>query len=50
MMTMPQDSRRMCGIGLSVTCPFSAAVESPPHFATSACEASWQVVEKRKTM
>jgi hypothetical protein len=25
-------------------------VASPPDFATSACDASWHVVEKRKTM
>ena len=40
----------MCGIGLSVTWPPSAAVVSPPSLATSACAASWHVVEKRKTM
>ena len=27
-----------------------AAVVSPPSLATSACAASWHVVEKRKTM
>src|ERR1700688_621945 len=48
--TIPNGERRICGIGLSVTCPPSAAVVSPPSFATSACAASWHVVEKRKTM
>src|ERR1700747_1820353 len=46
---MPQGERRIWGIGLRETCPPSAAVMSPPHFATSACAASWHVVEKRKT-
>src|ERR1700746_728158 len=35
----------MCGTGLSVTC--RAAVSSPPTLATSACEASWHVVENK---
>src|SRR5580700_10524712 len=47
--TMPKGERRICGIGLSVTCPPSAAVVSPPSLATSACAASWHVVEKRNT-
>src|SRR5215470_5126034 len=47
--TMPQGSRWMCGTGLSVTCPPSEAVWSPPIFAARACAASWHVVEKRKT-
>src|SRR5487761_523106 len=48
--TIPNGERRICGIGLSVTCPPSAAVKSPPSLATSACAASWHVVEKRNTM
>src|SRR5271169_4683688 len=47
--TIPNGERRMCGMGLRVTCPPSAAVMSPPSLATSACAASWQVVENRKT-
>ncbi len=46
---MPNGSRRMCGIGFSVTCPPRAAVGSPPNLATKACAASWQVVENRNT-
>jgi hypothetical protein len=38
----------MCGTGLRVTWPPRAAVSSPPSFATSAWEASWQVVENKK--
>src|SRR5271157_3062417 len=49
-MMVPKGSRRMWGIGLSVTWPLWKAVGSPPHLATSACEASWQVRERRKTM
>src|SRR5713226_4280467 len=49
MITMPQGSRWMCGMGFSVTCPPSEAVSSPPILAARACAASWQVVEKRKT-
>src|SRR5215472_3323027 len=47
---MPIGSRRMCGSGFNVTCPPREAVSSPPIFATRACAASWQVVEKRKAM
>src|SRR5215471_16182866 len=47
--TMPNGSRRMCGRGFRVICPPSAAVSSPPSFAARAWEASWQVVENRKT-
>src|SRR6202521_2022019 len=47
---MPNGDRRMWGIGLSVTWPPSNAVRSPPNFAASACDASWHVVENRKTM
>ena len=43
--TIPIGSRRRCGSGLSVAC-FSA-VRSPPHRPTTACAASWQVVENR---
>src|SRR5579883_1338536 len=50
MITMPNTSRRMCGRGLSETCPPSAAVVSPPIFAISEWAASWHVVENRKTM
>src|SRR3974390_236541 len=46
--TMPNGERRICGIGLSVTWPPSAAVVSPPSLATRACAASWHVVENRK--
>ena len=46
---MPKGSRRMCGTGLRVTWPPRAAVSSPPIFATSACAASWHVVESKKT-
>src|ERR1700733_9476951 len=46
---MPNGSRRMWGIGFSVTWPPRNAVRSPPHFATRACADSWQVVESRKT-
>src|SRR5580698_7305037 len=49
-MTMPHGERRICGIGLRVTWPPSAAVVSPPSLATSEWAASWHVVEKRKTM
>src|SRR2546427_2096180 len=49
MITMPQGSRWMCGMGFNVTCPPSDAVSSPPILAARACAASWQVVEKRKT-
>src|SRR5579859_2428006 len=45
--TMPHGSRLICGIGFSVTCPPRSAVSSPPSFATSACEASWHVVENK---
>src|ERR1039458_10901048 len=48
--TIPNGDRGMCGMGLSVAWPPSAAVRSPPIFATSACAASWHVVENRKTM
>src|SRR5271165_3049124 len=47
--TIPNGERRMCGMGLRETCPPSAAVKSPPSLATSACAASWQVVENRNT-
>src|SRR6267143_4196984 len=45
--TMPHGSRWMCGTGFSETCPPRAAVSSPPSLATSACAASWHVVENR---
>jgi len=48
--TMPNGDRRICGIGFKLTCPPIAAVESPPIFAARAWDASWHVVEKRKTM
>src|SRR5712692_6107515 len=49
MITMPQGSRWMCGMGFNVTWPPSEAVSSAPILAARACAASWQVVEKRKT-
>src|ERR1700731_1960929 len=48
--TIPSVERRMWGMGFSVTWPPSKAVRSPPIFAASACDASWHVVENRKTM
>src|SRR5260221_11894619 len=48
--TIPNGDLRMWGTGLSVTWPPSNAVRSPPIFAASACDASWHVVENRKTM
>src|SRR5229473_8312178 len=48
--TIPRVDLRMWGIGLSVTWPPSNAVRSPPILAASACDASWHVVENRKTM
>ena len=47
---IPKGDLRMCGIGFRVTWPPSKAVRSPPIFAARACEASWHVVENRKTM
>ena len=47
---IPKGDLRMWGIGFKVTWPPSNAVRSPPILAASACDASWHVVEKRKTM
>jgi hypothetical protein len=47
--TIPTGSRRMCGTGLSDTCPPWYAVRSPPRCAAQAWAASCSVVEKRKT-
>src|ERR1017187_4054921 len=47
-MTMPKGSRRMWGMGSSVTWPPRWAVGSPSFKATRAWRASCRVVEKRK--